>query len=148
MQYACTYILIPEITILGYSDHKTGITIDRRVSRVQYSGLRELNGHPPEFNIQLWYTHWTPSRCGFSSNEEISQIRLISTNSGALHCSSLFYHINMYINVILDVLASTLSNFYYKPRETVLEMNAIWSGSVLETASSRFLHHYGSVKKA
>src|SRR5882762_8509568 len=28
MQYAYTYVLIPEITILGHSDHKTGITIE------------------------------------------------------------------------------------------------------------------------
>src|SRR6202790_4811021 len=28
MQYACTYVLIPEITILDHSDHKTGITIE------------------------------------------------------------------------------------------------------------------------
>ena len=28
MQYACTCVLIPEITILGHSDHKTGITIE------------------------------------------------------------------------------------------------------------------------
>src|SRR5882762_8936887 len=28
MQYACTYVLIPEITILGHSDHITGITIE------------------------------------------------------------------------------------------------------------------------
>ena len=28
-------------------------------SGVQYSGLCELNGHPPEFNIQLRYAHWT-----------------------------------------------------------------------------------------
>src|ERR1700676_2593298 len=28
MQYTCTYVLIPEITILGHSDHKTGITIE------------------------------------------------------------------------------------------------------------------------
>src|SRR5882762_9338717 len=83
MQYACTYILIPEITILGYSDHKTGITIDRRVSRVQYSGLRELNGHPPEFNIQLWYAHWTSSGVQYSATVSSSNtLRSSIFNSG------------------------------------------------------------------
>jgi hypothetical protein len=110
MQYACTYVPIPEITILGYSNPQTGIMIEfplkfhiqlqmsslesihspilrsvwayRRVSWVQYSGLHELNGHPPEFNIQhsgtlighppefniqLWWAYWTPSGVQYST---------------------------------------------------------------------------------
>jgi len=61
MQYACTYVLIPEITILGYSNPKRVSWLNShwnfiynskwahwRVSRVQYSGLHELTGEYPE----------------------------------------------------------------------------------------------------
>ena len=43
-------------------------------------------------------------------------------NCGMLHRGSLFYFIEMYIQVILDVLASSLSNFYLKTCEIVLEL--------------------------
>ena len=44
-------------------------------------------------------------------------------NRGALHRGSLFCYVEMYMQVILDVLASSRSNFYYKTRQIVLEMD-------------------------
>jgi len=46
-------------------------------------------------------------------------------NCGALHHGSLFCFIEMYIQVILDVLAWSLSNFYLKTQEQVLHIT-LW----------------------
>ena len=40
MQFLYTYVLVPEITILDWSNPKIGITIE-------YSTPDELTGHPP-----------------------------------------------------------------------------------------------------
>src|SRR6267378_1412943 len=96
MQYACTYILIPEITILGHSDHITGITIEFALkfdAICMYICPDSRNYHIRLLQSQNRYLSSLESRVQYSAQWTPSGVQYLAPVSplDTLHISTLNY---------------------------------------------------------
>jgi len=81
MQYACTYVLIPQITILGHSDHKTGITIEFPLKFdpiCMYICPDSTNYHIRSLRSQNWYHNWIPTEIWSNMHVHMSWFQKIT----------------------------------------------------------------------
>ena len=76
MQYAYTYVLIPWITILGHSDHKTGIMIKFALkfdAICMYICPDSRNYHIRLLQSQNRYHDWIPTEISYTTPNELTR---------------------------------------------------------------------------